>query len=309
MKPDFDQIYTQLLPALEQLEQQRLELKAKGNRTGLIIGGIAFVIGLFISLFGGGNLIGIAISLIIAITIWYSCISSQSSQLSVFYKKNIIATIISQLCENASFQPESGIPEQTFMDCGLFNTTPDRYHSEDMICGQVDKTTFCCSEITAEEKQVTRDSRGRTQTHWVDIFRGFFFIADFQKNFKGQTVVFRNSWFKWSKSGQRVKLENPDFEKIFDTYSTDQIEARYLLSPVLMEKLLELDRKFPGKITVSFLDSQVIIAIPDSKNHFETSIWQSQVQNDPIRQEFLTLATLLGIINDLNLNVRIWSKE
>ena len=38
-----------------------------------------------------------------------------------------------------------------------------------------------------------------------------------------------------------MKLENPDFEKTFDVYSTDQIEARYLLSPSMMERLLALE--------------------------------------------------------------------
>ena len=66
--------------------------------------------------------------------------------------------------------------------------------------------------------------------------KGFFFIADFQKDFQGHTTILRNSLFKLSSSGSRVKLENPDFEKTFDVYSTDQIEARYLLSPSRSEE-------------------------------------------------------------------------
>ena len=309
MEQDFDKIHAQLYPSLKQLEKQRLELKAKGNRNGMIFGAITFLAGLFISLSGGIGWTGIAISLMIAIFIWYICISCKSGQLSVFYKQNIISAIISQLCENACFQPENGIPEQTFRASGLFGTSPDRYHSEDLINGKIDKTSFCCSEIVAEEKQITTDSKGRTRTRWVDIFRGFFFIADFQKDFQGQTVIYRNSWLKIGNGKQRVKLENPEFEKSFDTFSTDQIEARYILTPSLMEKLLELDRKFPGRITVSFLNSMVIIAIPDSKNHFEASIWHSQLRNNSLREEFFTLIALLNIINDLNLNLRIWTKE
>lgn len=307
---DFTTIYAHLQPALQQLENQRLELKAQGNKNGLIASGICFMIGLIVVIiFSGFNWIGVLISFVIALVIWYNCISAKSKILSAFYKQNIISAIIAELCEEASFQPDRGISEQTFMASNLFSTTPDRYHTEDLITGKIGKTHFMCSEIVAEEKRVTRDSKGRTQVTWIDIFRGFFFIADFQKDFQGQTVVFRNSWFKWNASGQRVKLENPEFEKSFDTYSTDQVEARYLLTPGLMEKLLELDRKFPGKITLSFLNSQVLIAIPDSKDHFEASIWQSQLQNNSVREEFYTLTTLLSIINDLNLNLRIWSKE
>lgn len=309
MEQDFDSLYARLRPALEALETQRLSLKAQGNRKGLIVAAIVFLIGLYICIGNGGNLPVIAITAVIAIICWYSCVSAKSRQLSVFYKQNIISAIISRLCENASFQPENGIPEQTFRASGLFGTPPDRYHSEDLISGKIGKTSFTCAEIVAEEKRTTTDSKGRTRTRWVDIFRGFFFIADFQKDFQGQTIVYRNSWLKLGSGKQRVKLENPAFEKSFDTYSTDQIEARYILSPSLMEKLLELDRKFPGRITVSFLNSTVIIAIPDSKNHFEASVWQSQLRSEGLREEFFTLMALLNIIHDLNLNLRIWTKE
>ena len=70
-----------------------------------------------------------------------------------------------------------------------------------------------------------------------------------------------------------------------------------------------LDRKFPGKITVSFYNSNIIIAIPDRTDHFETSIWRSQLHNNSLKQEYDTLSALTGIVNDLNLNLRIWSKE
>lgn len=310
MNPDFNTIHTKLQPALQQLENQRLELKAKGNKTGLTAGGICLFLGtVFLSVTAGFSLGIVIVPAIIALIIWYNCIAAKSGILSAFYKQNIIAAILSELCEESSFQPNSGITEQAFMASGLFSKTPDRYHSEDAISGRIDKTRFVCSEVKAEEEQVTTDSKGNTSTRWVDIFSGFFFIADFQKDFRGQTVIYRDSWFKWGNSGQRVKLENPEFEKRFDTYTTDQVEARYILTPTLMEKLMELDRKFPGQITLSFLDSKVIIAIPDSKNHFETSIWQSQLNNNSIFQEFHTLSALLGIVDDLNLNLRIWSKE
>lgn len=309
MDSRYDNLFTNLQPALQQLENRRKELRQKGLRTGLIIGGIFFALGCFFSLYSQGGGTGILISLVIAIIILLYCISSKSAELSAYYKKEIIAVVISRLCKESTYSPQSGIPEHTFRACGLFSTIPDRYCCEDLITGQIEKTEFACSEIVAEEKRVTHDNKGRRQEHWVDIFRGFLFMADFHKDFKGQTTVFRNSWFKLGPGGQRVKLENPDFEKSFDTYSTDQVEARYILSPGMMEKILYLDRKFPGKITVSFYNSQVIIAIPDSKNHFEASIWQSQLHNENIKQEFTTLSTLFGIVDDLNLNLRIWTKE
>ncbi|MFR7822039.1 MAG: DUF3137 domain-containing protein [Odoribacter splanchnicus] len=284
MEQNFQDIYEQLQSRIRQAEDKRLQLKAKGTKNGLIAGGITLVAGVVVSLIIGGGWPGILIACMLGLIVLFSCIQSKSGELCAYYKENIISSIISYLCQEASYRPESGIAESVFMNSRLFSTSPDRYRSEDLICGKIDKTSFICSEIIAEEKRVTTDSKGRRQEHWIDIFRGFFFIADFNKNFQGQTVVFRNSWFKLNLGKQRVKLENPNFEKQFDVFSTDQVEARYILTPNLMERLLELDSRFPGKITVSFRDSSVIIAIPDQTNHFETNIWECQLNTDKLKR-------------------------
>ena len=104
-------------------------------------------------------------------------------------------------------------------------------------------------------------------------------------------------------------MENPDFENTFDVYSTDQVEARYLITPSMMERLLELDRKFGQGVTISFRDSTILIAIPDSKNHFEASIWNPITNIQSLSAEIETISALISIVDDLNLNTRIWSKE
>jgi hypothetical protein len=42
---------------------------------------------------------------------------------------------------------------------------------------------------------------------------------------------------------KRIELENVEFEKIFDVYSDDEIEARRLLTPKMMEKLVNFAKK------------------------------------------------------------------
>lgn len=309
MEQDFNVLYESLQPELVKLEAKRQELKAKGTKSGLTWGGICCILCIGLCIYGGLGAASLIIAPVIGGIILFFCIQSKGGELSLHYKTNIIAVIISRLCENATFEPEKGISENTFAGSGLFAVSPDRYNCEDLIQGRIGATEFRCSEIHAEEKRVTTNGKGQTRTVWIDIFKGFFFIADFQKEFKGQTTVYRNSWIKLHFGEQRVKLENPEFENSFDVYSNDQVEARYLLTPSLMERLLLLDRKFPGKITLSFRNSNVIIAIPDSTNHFEASIWQSMLKSNTLQYEFNTLCLLTGIVNDLNLNLRIWTKE
>lgn len=310
MQADFETLYGNLVPELEKLEAKRQQIKRRNRRQGLIAGGICFaLLTVFFLAAAQAGAVGLLIAFVLGVIVFLVLLTRGSGELTAYYKDVVISRLVSGLCPGATYNPSQGIPRQTFVASSLFSTTPDRYSCEDHIAGCLDRTAFSCSEIHAEEKRVTRDSKGRTRTHWVTIFRGFFFIADFHKDFRGQTVVHRNSWIKFDFSNRRVKLENPTFEKRFDVYSTDQVEARYLLTPSMMEKLVALDDKFPGKITLSFTGSKVIVAIPDTMDHFETSIWKHQVQNDDIRREFSTLAALLGIVDDLNLNLRIWSKQ
>jgi hypothetical protein len=46
---------------------------------------------------------------------------------------------------------------------------------------------------------------------------------------------------------QRVKLEDPRFERRFEVYSTDQVEARYLLTPTFMERVVALNQLLGAK--------------------------------------------------------------
>ncbi len=57
----------------------------------------------------------------------------------------------------------------------------------------------------------------------------------------------------FSKDKTKVKLESNDFEKMFDVYCDDQIEARDLLNPHTMEALMHFVRSLPYKRNYAFL--------------------------------------------------------
>ena len=72
---------------------------------------------------------------------------------------------------------------------------------------------------------------------------------------------------------ERVRLVDPKFEKLFEVFSTDQTEARAFLSPVIMERLLELEDLFvvkaqrneessPPPAVAVFADGAFMLAFP-----------------------------------------------
>jgi hypothetical protein len=223
------------------------------------------------------------------------------------------------------YSPAGGISEGEFQSSRLFEHRIDRYNREDYVSGQLDKTEVRFSEVHAEYKTTTTDSKGRRQTHWHTIFKGLFFVADFNKDFKGITVVVPDvaerllgGWLgkifqklNFARSGQLIKLEDPRFEKYFAVYGDDQIEARYILSPGLMERIVEFrERPETGNnVFISFARSNVYVAIPSTRNMFEPRFFRTLMNFNLIKEYFLDLTLAAGIVEDLNLNTRIWTKE
>ena len=305
---DFDSLAQKLAPTLQVLENKRKELLRKGRSEGLIYAAIFLVVGvialLILKLEG---IFGPIVIVVVSVIIFITCINNKSKIFSFFYKEEVVDEIIHAFCPNATYSPNNGVSEDLFRNSGLF-TSPNRYHAEDLIEGCLDKTSFICSEVHAEERRA-RSTKNGVQYYWEDIFKGFLFIADFHKEFQGETTVLRDSFFKIKMGASRVKMENPDFEKVFDVFSTNQIEARYLIIPSMMERMLKLDSNFKKGITISFRDSTILVAIPDSKNRFEADVWSSLSDMSILKSDFAVLQSLLDIVDELNLNTRIWSKE
>ncbi|HPF93146.1 MAG TPA: DUF3137 domain-containing protein, partial [Tenuifilaceae bacterium] len=170
-----------------------------------------------------------------------------------------------------------------------------------------------------EYKTVTYDKDGKRKETWHTIFKGLFFHADFNKEIMGKTYIepdtaerllgkFGQS-LQVSSKGKLVKLENPEFEKIFAVYGTDQTEARYILTPTIMEALVNIYKMYKRKMHLSFIGTRVYVAMSFSKNLFEPKIFSSGVKFKDVEFMYNLFMVNQTIVKELNLNTRIWTKE
>lgn len=309
----------ELLPALRLLEEKRKKI-ANGY---YMIGGVVVATLLLVFLFGilerglwwlllfPGTLVG-----------WFGISTyGQSSIYTAEFKSAVIARLVKFLDESLEYGWKSSIPIETYYASKIFLQHVDRYSGDDLVSGKLDKTAIAFSELHSEYKTETRDSKGNIQTQWHTIFKGLFFIADFNKEFKGCTVVLPDTAEKLfgflgnmlqkmnMARGQLIKLEDPEFEKEFAVYGDDQITARYILSASLMERMLEFKKKTGKQVYFSFVQSRVYVAVSYNRSLFEPKIFSSLVDYKTIREYYGDLAMATGIVEDLNLNTRIWSKE
>lgn len=132
---------------------------------------------------------------------------------------------------------------------------------EDEVRGARMGAGFVFCEAHLKYKSGGKNSSTRT------VFHGQLLVIDYAKRFLGETVVRRDAGIfnRFGKPGanfQPVGIASPKFEKIFEAWSTDQVEARELLDPLVLERFEELDRLFNGaKLRAAFTGGQLYLAL------------------------------------------------
>jgi len=178
----------------------------------------------------------------------------------------------------------------------------DRYSFEDLVTGKRGEVDFELFEAHLEEKRTTTDSKGRTRTTWVTVFRGQCLKLDFHKRFFGRTLVTRDAGFFNRFGGgngmQRAMLEDPVFEKIFEVYTTDQVESRYLLTPDFMQKLVDLETVFKGgKLKAAFDGGEMLITVQGGNLFEPGSMFKPLDSADRVRELLDDFAAVLRLID------------
>lgn len=307
---------TELLVDLKVLEQKRRKVLQK-----LIYVGIVLLVGIGISVIftmrsTDTGPIFIIVSIVISIIIGSAACKFISKGYITEFKILIIDRIVHFINKNLSYNRNGYIPKSTFMLSQIFKTKPNRYKGDDLVSGKAGETKIQFSELDAEYESGSGKNRSvRT------VFKGLFFIGDFNKDFTCQTVVLPDTAEKFlGRIGQKlqsmnfardklVKLEDSEFEKFFVVYSDDQVGARYILSTSLMKRIVDFKRKTNRNIYLSFVGSMVFVAISYTRVLFEPRIFKTLLDFEPIRKYFEDLQLAIGIVDDLNLNTRIWSKR
>lgn len=231
-------------------------------------------------------------------------------------RAELLAPVIQFFDSSFRYQPAGSIPRASFEASRLFEDVSwNRYHGEDLVSGRHGSTVFQFSELAVTEAK----KRGkRTETEVV--FRGLFFTADFNKAFAGETLVLPDRAERrlgavgrafQSIAGGRglelVQLEDPDFERAFVVRSSDPTEARYLLSPSLMQRILTFHTNTGSALRLSFIGGRLHVAVPLPGDLFAIGLG-APVDLAKVRAWMGELLFAISIVDELDLNTRIWSK-
>lgn len=230
-------------------------------------------------------------------------------------KRDLVGAVVRFWLPGLRFDADRGIPRETFDASRLFEGERyDAYAARDLVHGRVGSTRLQLSEV----RVTRRERRERSRV----VFRGLFFAADFHKEFRGETRVLpdvaerRLGRFGRAFQDLRqlagperlVELESPEFEREFVVTSTDPLEARYLLTPDMMERILRFRRNTGSALRLSLLRGSVSLALPLAQDLFELPVGSVFPDEAAIRRWLGELDFAVGIAGELDLETRIWSK-
>jgi len=231
----------------------------------------------------------------------------------VKYKAKVIKPLVLSVDSNFTYYPNSHIDFDYFTDSNLFSHTPNLCEGDDYIGGEVDGVAIEFCDL---------NMRVKSQNSTYTIFQGLFFVADFNKHFKHNTIVVPDSAQKifgdlvgnslQNNSLNRkklIKMDDIEFEKKFVVYGDDEIEAKYILTNAMMQRMVKLQKKSGQNIYISFRDKKIFIAIAYNHKLFEPSITKSLLATKSITGYAQVLEMMKALVSDLKLNDKLWSKR
>lgn len=296
--------------ALEHLEHVRLE-KLKVFESRKKIGGLGAAIATpicgyidyWLLLLQAGNDDGIAGLTALVLGGIYYWVTAPKRAYTKSYKQKIlpeIAALFGELTYDLS-----GKISMALMLPSKIVPHHDRYRAEDYFSGEYKGITMKFSEINLMERR-----RSDKKTRYVTVFKGLAILLNTKhKRFYGHTILQKDrnalmEWFKEKSNGlERAEMVDPEFEEFFDAYTNDQVEARYLIDPAMIERLKSLYEEYDGKnMSVAFYENKMLILIASNHNHFEpASIYVPASDPASILSMKKEVGEILSIIDKLAL--------
>jgi hypothetical protein len=309
----------------ESFYSEVIEVKLKGfadlrastsNQTEILLR-ILYVCVIVISpllffLFGKGWLILKFLVIIVPTAILF--ISGNSLRLqdkySSRFKKEIIGSIVHFHNPGLKYDPDDGIMLPAVEISKIFGDSLKDFSSCNLVKGKIGNTWVSLSNV-----ELVHDTWGMNP-----IFKGDFLIAEFSKKFAGEYyVISTNQEAKRTIGANKIlqqtnrirpsliRVDSPEFEQEFTVFGSDTAEALYILTPSLMQRMLDFKKKIQADVHFSFNRSKMFAAIQSTGKPVTPSL-KEDVDKRALIAWNKNLEFALDLVNDLNLNTRIWSK-
>ena len=284
------------MPGLKELENERVNLVAAVKKATLIALAVGVCVGAATAYFLDA-IFGVTLGAISYAATTGLLTASKRREFRANFKRQIIENIVKK--HGLSYDKDRGLGLDEFFT--IYDCRVDEWSSEDLISGEIEGVRVKFSDFYAA-KMVKKKNNTKT----VVLFRGVLFKADFNKKSSCVTQIAHTASRNLAIYGQRASMDDARFEEMFDVYTTDQIGARYVLTPALMERFREICERFGCPVNAVFKDGQIFIAVETRRDDFEPQLGKSLTDEATLIAYESEIESFTRIVKELNLNRKIW---
>lgn len=291
---------------IKELEDMRVSI----NMTRGIITSIVIIIGVVLA-FITHTIEFFVFSIIIGIFISAIATYGKAKNFNLLYKNTIVLSVFKKLFNNINYNPDFGISRDVIASTEMVDMG-NEYESNDYLSATYKNIKFETADVTIT--QVTHDSKGNT--HRSTYFKGQWYVFDFNKNFKSNIQVCEYS-FMHNKTGglfssnrlRKIELEDMEFHKKFEVFAQNDLEAFYILTPSVIQRIKLLEEKINGALILCFVNNKLHLGVHNYKDFFEPSL-SRPINLEQDEQNILNSTNdIINFINDLQLDNDLFRRE
>lgn len=252
----YEEVYSKYGIELEEKRKKARKTSKKIMKVWAIIVAISIVILIFVG-FNFSNIIKIGgvdfICWLIAGVI-IACIWPTGEGTNINSRRDVIKTIVYGVFPSAKYSRGEGIPSSEYRGY-FFGDRCDRFFSEDLIATN-DKTNLNFSEVCTKCMYKNKEGDYDYRTSFLGI-AGYF---DLPKSIDTKIYITADKKLE-KKTEDKVCLDMPEFEEIFDVYTGNKITAVALLTADVMTELIEMKNKLNLMFDIAIENDRVYFRI------------------------------------------------
>ena len=301
---------------LEQERQKRLAAYKKRGKIGLIVilcGIVVGIAGFFVMTKTSWKSPIILLLGILAIGVGIGISSSKYAVARKYardFKKPVVEMLLKKWYDVYSYDESGGLPLAEIYNSGLLTRRADRWHMEDCIEGQYHGVQFRTSDVHLEEEHTYTDSKGNTHTEWITFFRGRWYQFYLNRNFQTVIRIKEKKRIKEmiTKGLEKMEVESIGFNDKFMAYALDEHKFFYIFTPVVVEKMLELEKMHRGQFMFSLDGNVVNIGINDNRDYLELHL-KTPITEESLKQYESQINIMAAIIKEFRFDTYKYQEQ
>ncbi len=265
---------------------EALEERKKGKWVGLI-GLAVLTVGYIIN--GGLGIFIIIVGSLTAV-IGFLMYKAPERRFKAQLGNSLIPMVLGEMFDNVEYRHDGQIDNSIIYNTNMhFPFDFDEINAGDYFKAEykgvgIEMCDLSLIEITTET--TTDDDGNEHETERRDeVFKGQWIILDFHKELTADLCVFertRNPLFR----SKQLETENEAFNKRFGIACDNAHDAFYILTPHMMEHIMNMDDMAGAKTYMRFLtEGKVYIAFQSGRDHFEVGNLKN-ANIDDLRSKF-----------------------